>query len=131
MNIAIYKNEYFVLKENKESVSVIYEYRIDGKPSNTKIIGRVRGWKKDLFRKALSEFKVKEDEVDEFEKMVRIKLYIQLLPFIKDRLIAYNLIKFLNDMPFEELTFWNWKFTQMRKDAIRGFKAMYKDIFKI
>ncbi len=129
MNLAIYKNEYFVIKKYKDSIGVQYEYRINGKPAQKKLIGLVKGWRRDMFVKALSTFSVKEEE-DEFERMVRIKLYIQLLPTIEDRVFAYNLINFLDEMPFEELTFWNWKFTQMRKDAIRGFKAMYRDLLE-
>ncbi|MGC8647023.1 MAG: hypothetical protein ACP5T9_05770 [Thermoplasmata archaeon] len=129
MNLAIYKNEYFVIKRYRDGIGIQYEYRINGKPTHKKLIGLVKGWRKDMFLKALSYFRVKEEE-DEFERMVRIKLYIQLLPTIEDRVFAYNLINFLDEMPFEELTFWNWKFTQMRKDAIRGFKAMYRDLLE-
>jgi hypothetical protein len=129
MNLAIYKNEYFVIKRYKDAVGVQYEYRIDGKPTTKKLIGLVRGWRKDLFLKAISYFRVKDEE-DEFERMVRIKLYIMLLPTINDYLVAYNLISFLDKMPFEELTFWNWKFTQMKEGAIRGFRAMYREQFE-
>ncbi len=126
MNIAKYRNEYYIIKKGNDSVRVIYEYRVNGKPVDKKIIGIVKGWRKDMFLKGLSYFKVKDEE-DEFERMVRIKLYIQLLPTIKDKVIAFELIDFLDKMAFEELTFWNWKFTQIRKNAIKGFKVMYNN----
>ena len=78
-----------------------------------------------MFEHALSVFKVKKEET-EFERMVRIKMYIQILPTIKNRKVAYKLIYLLEDLPFEDLTFWNWKFTQMKNNAINGFKAMYR-----
>ncbi|MGC8657034.1 MAG: hypothetical protein ACP5RS_02600 [Thermoplasmata archaeon] len=125
MNLAMYRNEFFVIKKYKDGIGVQYEYRIDGKPAQKKLIGLVKGWRKNMFINALSVFKVRDEE-DEFERMVRIKLYLMLLPAIDDKVGAFNLINFLDEMPFEELTFWNWKFTQMKDDAIRGFKAMYR-----
>ncbi|MGC9146030.1 MAG: hypothetical protein ACP5GS_07995 [Nitrososphaeria archaeon] len=123
MTLLIYRHEIYRLKETPKSVLLIYEFTYPG-AGYTKVLGRVSGWRKNMFLKALPLFKANKEEL-EYVPGLRMYLYISLLPTIDRQFKAEMLAEILAKMPFEELVFWSWKFTSMKKDAVRGFRAMY------
>ena len=124
MTLLIYRWEIYRVKETPKTVSVIYEFTYPG-AEYKKVVGRVSGWRKNMFLNALPSFQAHKEEEFEYVTGLRMMLYIQLLPTVDRQFQADMLADIISKMPFEELVFWNWKFTVMKKDSIRGFKAMY------
>lgn len=124
MTSLIYRNEVYTVKESGRWVALHYEFVYPG--ANYRVIlGKVSGWRKNLFLSSLSRFKANREEW-EFVPAIRMRLYINTLPSVRNQFDAQKIAGVLERMPFEELSFWNWKFSAMRKDAVRGFKAMYR-----
>ena len=119
------QNEAYVIKDNgKGWVFLNYKYR-DKKVIYKKTVGKVTDWRRDIFLQFAKEFKV-SNETRKFVTSARLKVFIAVLPTVKDVRDALRLKDIVMELGVEELAFWNWKITVTRKNTVRSFRAMYE-----
>ncbi len=120
-------SEVYVIREGKNGwVSLDYEYREKGRQTDRKTIGRVNGWRKQMFLNFAKQLDVRH-ETDSFMTSVRLSLFIIMLPKMKDTREALRLKRAIMDLWSDDIAFWYWKFIgKSKNNAIKSFRAMYK-----
>ena len=118
------QNEVYVIKKNDKGwVFLEYEYR-DKVTIYKKTDGKVKGWRRSMFNKFAEDLKV-HGETRSFVLSAKLKIYIMVLPKMKNSTEAIRLADLINDLGVEELAFWNWKLHVSRKNAVKAFRSLY------
>ncbi|MGC8696452.1 MAG: hypothetical protein ACP5UD_08625 [Conexivisphaera sp.] len=113
------------MRDNGCSVSLYYEYRLNGEAQYRDLRGRVYGWRRAAFNQLLMRLNVSR-EVRAFNAGSRLSIFIRVLPQIGDVRDAYRALDVVATMGIEEAAFWVWKLNAAREYAARAFKAMYR-----
>jgi len=123
--LSTYENDLYVVKDTGNSVSLLYEYRLQGRVYYRAVRGRVYGWKKSVFLDLVNRLKAQR-EVRDYNTGSRLSVFIRVLPEINDVREAHKALDIVAEMGLEEAAFWVWKLNVHKKDAARAFKAMYR-----
>ena len=123
--LSSYENDLYLVKDSGSCVSLLYEYRLQGRVYYRAVRGRVYGWKKSVFLDLLSRLKAQR-EVRDYNTGSRLSVFIRVLPEINDVREAHKALDIVAEMGLEEAAFWVWKLNVHKKDAARAFKAMYR-----
>ena len=123
--LSTFENDLYVVKDSASSVSLLYEYRLQGRVYYRAVRGRVYGWKKSVFLDLVSRLKAQR-EVRDYNTGSRLSVFIRVLPEINDVREAHKALDIIATMGLEEAAFWVWKLNVHKKDAARAFKAMYR-----
>jgi hypothetical protein len=123
--LSTYENDLYVVKDTGNSVSLLYEYRLQGRVYYRAVRGRVYGWKKSVFLDLVSRLKAQR-EVRDYNTGSRLSVFIRVLPEINDVREAHKALDIVAEMGLEEAAFWVWKLNVHKKDAARAFKVMYR-----
>jgi len=123
--LSTFENDLYVVKDSASSVSLLYEYRLQGRVYYRAVRGRVYGWKKSVFLDLVNRLKAQR-EVRDYNTGARLSTFIRVLPEINDVREAHKALDIVAEMGLEEAAFWVWKLNVHKKDAARAFKAMYR-----
>jgi hypothetical protein len=123
--LSTFENDLYVVKDSASSVSLLYEYRLQGRVYYRAVRGRVYGWKKSVFLDLVNRLKAQR-EVRDYNTGSRLSVFIRVLPEINDVREAHKALDIVAEMGLEEAAFWVWKLNVHKKDAARAFKAMYR-----
>jgi hypothetical protein len=125
MSLSIYKNDVYRIRESSKGVlTLVYEYKLEGRVYYRAYRGRVSGWRRNAFRYLAQKLGVKQ-EIWDYNTGARLSVFIRLLPKIATPSGAYSTADTLANMGLEEVSFWGWKLNQMGRQASKAFKAMY------
>jgi len=123
--LSTYENDLYLVKDGGGHVSLLYEYRLQGRVYYRAVRGRVYGWRRSVFLDLVKKLGA-QGEVRDYNTGSRLSVFIRVLPEINDVREAHKALDIIAEMGLEEAAFWVWKLNVHKKDAVRAFKAMYR-----
>jgi len=123
--LSSYENDLYLVKDLGGCVSLVYEYRLQGRVYYRAVRGRVYGWRRSVFLDLVKKLGAQR-EVRDYNTGSRLSVFIRVLPEVDDVREAHKALDIIAEMGLEEASFWVWKLNAHKKDAVRAFKAMYR-----
>jgi len=95
--LSTFENDLYVVKDSASSVSLLYEYRLQGRVYYRAVRGRVYGWKKSVFLDLVNRLKAQR-EVRDYNTGSRLSVFIRVLPEINDVREAHKALDIVAEM---------------------------------